>query len=69
MDWHVFFENINLNYYDYDAYQLLMTVISYTDEIGMECQCSSCFGTLFLWKMDSMYHWGDCFGYSFLHYR
>ena len=35
MDWHVFFENINLNYYDYDAYQLLMTVISYTDEIGI----------------------------------
>lgn len=35
IDWRVFFENINLNYYDYDAYQLLMTIISYTDKVGI----------------------------------
>lgn len=35
IDWCVFFENINLNYYDYDAYQLLMTIISYTDKVGI----------------------------------
>lgn len=35
IDWRVFFGNTNLNYYDYDAYQLLMTIISYTDEMGI----------------------------------
>lgn len=30
-----FVNKVNLNYFDYDAYQLLMTIIDYTDKTGM----------------------------------